>query len=208
MNDVLQPHLSTLKLLVGSQDTLDDTDIPVLRETRGTKDHSFASLVVDANRGALTLRELAAINNWLHIHIGNGDQKNQVSWFVSLAAAHARTLWCSSLVQAHNDSRGGADLDEATALSKAWDVLKSTGRVHKVDINKECIAKLERLMFEVSWRAGKAGDKQWGMNVGDHQANWDPYAIVPIEWIQKKDIELDSDARVVYLIAPSDPPMC
>ena len=43
-----------------------------------------------------------------------------------------------------------------------------------IDVDRDCIERLEEEMFEVSERAGIAGNHQWGLDAGDHQY-WNPY---------------------------------
>ncbi len=46
----------------------------------------------------------------------------------------------------------------------------------------ECLERLEEEMFERSALAGNAGDYQWGLDAGDHQDGWNPYAGTPEHW--------------------------
>ncbi|KZP27480.1 hypothetical protein FIBSPDRAFT_730615 [Athelia psychrophila] len=48
-----------------------------------------------------------------------------------------------------------------------------------VDVDGECLADLEHLLFENSAAAGLAGNQQWGLDAGPHQHNWDPYVHFP-----------------------------
>ncbi len=43
-----------------------------------------------------------------------------------------------------------------------------------IDVDRECIKRLEEEIFEVSERAGIAGNHQWGLDAGDNQY-WNPY---------------------------------
>lgn len=51
-----------------------------------------------------------------------------------------------------------------------------------INVDKECLEQLEEAMFEQSAQAGRAGNYQWGLDVGDHQEGWNPYDGTPIEW--------------------------
>ena len=53
----------------------------------------------------------------------------------------------------------------------------------EVDVERECLAKLEKEMFERSEAAGIAGEYQWGWDAGDHQDAWNPYDGLPDHWI-------------------------
>ncbi|EGO03967.1 hypothetical protein SERLA73DRAFT_175673 [Serpula lacrymans var. lacrymans S7.3] len=39
-------------------------------------------------------------------------------------------------------------------------------------------------MFEVSSQVVTAGYYQWGLDAGEHQDNWDPYANLPSYWVR------------------------
>ena len=47
-------------------------------------------------------------------------------------------------------------------------------------------------MFEVSKEAGQAGYYQWGLDAGDHQDGWFPYANHTAEW-NHRDGEYEED---------------
>lgn len=74
-----------------------------------------------------------------------------------------------------------------------------------VDVDKECLAILEEKMFEVSSREGKASLWQWGLDAGDHQDAWDPYANLPSAW-NFGDIDYEEDdVQASNLWMPSYP---
>ena len=86
-------------------------------------------------------------------------------------------------------------------LLEAWEV-RFTGtpleKLADIDVKRECLEKLEEEMFEVSFWAGKAGNYQWGLEVGRHRRekagnyqwgldarhhnNWNPYANFLATW--------------------------
>ena len=59
----------------------------------------------------------------------------------------------------------------------------------EVDVERECLDKLEEEMFERSKAAGIAGEWQWGLDAGDHQDAWDPYDGLPYHWIHAEQLE-------------------
>jgi len=71
-------------------------------------------------------------------------------------------------------------------LQTAWDIQRtatgSTELLSTVDIERDCIQRLEEEMFEISAQAGVAGHYQWGLDAGYHQDNWNPYYDLPEEW--------------------------
>lgn len=62
-----------------------------------------------------------------------------------------------------------------------------------------CQSKLEDEMFEVSQRAEVAGFYQWGLDVGHHQDNWDPYANLPSN-LNRGDFGHDDDLLDIFYI--------
>ncbi|KAJ7870391.1 hypothetical protein B0H13DRAFT_1550931, partial [Mycena leptocephala] len=50
------------------------------------------------------------------------------------------------------------------------------------DIDHECLNIFEERLFEKSFQAGRAGNHQWGLDVGPHQDHWNPYANIPEHW--------------------------
>jgi len=67
----------------------------------------------------------------------------------------------------------------------------------EVDVERECLAKLEEEMFERSQAAGIAGEYQWGLDAGDHQDTWNPYDGLPCHWIHADRLEsYDDDKRL------------
>ena len=50
-------------------------------------------------------------------------------------------------------------------------------------------------MFERSAFAGIAGNYQWGLDAGDHQDGWDPYAGTPEHWNHNDG---GSDTKEIY----------
>jgi hypothetical protein len=68
-------------------------------------------------------------------------------------------------------------------LIQAWE-FQFTGtpeRLVDIDVERECLEQLEEEMFEVSFRAGIAGNYQWGLDAGYHD-NWNLYANLPVQW--------------------------
>lgn len=73
-----------------------------------------------------------------------------------------------------------------------------------VDVDSECLADLEHMLFENSLAAGPAGNRQWGLDAGPHQYSWDPYVhFPPVGNRSNKAIELrvskffDSNSKIL-----------
>ena len=82
----------------------------------------------------------------------------------------------------------------------AWEI-QENGDVNliwqEVDVELECLAKLEEELFERSQAAGIAGECQWGLDAGDHQDAWNPYDGLPDHWIHIDRVEnYDNDEKV------------
>ena len=61
----------------------------------------------------------------------------------------------------------------------------------EVDVERECLAKLEEVMFEHSLAAGIAGEYQWGLDTGE------PYDSLPYHWILADRLEIDPNDEKV-----------
>jgi len=57
---------------------------------------------------------------------------------------------------------------------------------------------LEEEMFERSSLAGIAGNYQWGLDAGDHQDGWLPYAGTPEHWNHDDRESEDDDEQMLY----------
>ncbi|KAF8956646.1 hypothetical protein BDZ97DRAFT_1925337 [Flammula alnicola] len=166
---VLSPFKRLLKNLLtcGPNDLKKDT-IPAKAWLESIKKPIGTTLVPYS--GALSIVERAQIANWILIHIS----KEAHLWLGRLPLAHAFTLYIAEHLK--KDPKMNA-LGRKELLEKAWEV-QFTGTpsmLTDVDIERECLERLEAEMFEVSEEAGVAGHYQWGLDAGDHQ-DWDPYA--------------------------------
>jgi hypothetical protein len=99
---------------------------------------------------------------------------------------------------------GTAEEQEAFILEKAWEYqTKAVANDWAVaDVDLESLKSLEIRMFEVSKEAGQAGYYQWGLDAGDHQDGWFPYANHPAEW-NHRDGEYDDDLEVCFFVSMS-----
>lgn len=130
--------------------------------------------------GTLSIIERAKIANWFEANISK-DKKTRRKWLGLLPIAHAHTVFIASRLKAEPKSQG---LDEHARLQKAWNA-QFTGVLPlwtDVDVDRDCLYRLEERMFERSGLAGIAGNCQWGLDAGDHQGDWDPYAGIPMHW--------------------------
>ena len=74
-------------------------------------------------------------------------------------------------------------LEGKNLLLRAWAVqfTGTSDRLINVDAERECLEQLEGEMFEVSFRAGMAGNYKWGLD-SRHHDDWNPYSHLPAEW--------------------------
>jgi len=130
--------------------------------------------------GSLSVEERAQIANWFDSYITHNDKKLRLSWLGYLPLAHAHTLYIAHRLKSDPKM---ARLRRKDLLLRAWEV-QFTGTPERsidVDVERECLEQLEEEMFEVSLRAGIAGNYQWGLDSGYHD-NWNPYADLPAAW--------------------------
>ncbi|KAJ6552344.1 hypothetical protein B0H10DRAFT_2104636 [Mycena sp. CBHHK59/15] len=80
-------------------------------------------------------------------------------------------------------------------LQIAWRYLSSQPSGGFTDVDRECLGFFEERLFEDSHEAGQAGNQQWGLDVGPHQDNWNPYANIPRHW-NHDDREDESDSEL------------
>ncbi|KAF9554372.1 hypothetical protein CPC08DRAFT_644448 [Agrocybe pediades] len=57
-------------------------------------------------------------------------------------------------------------------------------------------------MFENSARAGIAGNRQWGLDAGDHEHGWNPYLDLPEEWVYNNRKEGEGELEVSFPALP------
>ena len=80
-------------------------------------------------------------------------------------------------------------LTDADMLQKAW-VTQLTGIpsiLGEVDVDRECLERLEEEMFERTDGTGETGNCQWGLDAGHHQDGWDPSFGVPLKNLGGED---------------------
>ncbi|KDR71496.1 hypothetical protein GALMADRAFT_74923, partial [Galerina marginata CBS 339.88] len=190
IDEILSPFKDILtKLTTHRFNDLKDIFIPAKLWLEGTKNTLHSTLVPYV--GSLSVLDRARIANWFDVHITLKDKELRLSWLGYLPIAHAYTLY---IAHSLNSDPKTAKFSWQKLLEQAWEV-QFTGtpsRLVDVDVECECLYWLEKEMFEVSAQAGIAGFYQWGLDVGHHQDNWDPYSNIPYEW-NKDDHSFDED---------------
>lgn len=194
----LSPHINTLSALLDYHITGDDSPlgtqyIPALKyvkERDASTEAERNGLVY--NYGDLTIEDRAMLFNWIHCKVPQASAQFH-KWIGGVLPAHAATLLIASRIpvtsalMADEDypeiARNSDTSHETFTLQCAW-LCQRTLSLSKsrVDIDRECISRLEERMFEQSAAAGKAGMEQWGLDAGDHYRRWNPYANLPPHW--------------------------
>ncbi|KDR68095.1 hypothetical protein GALMADRAFT_146583 [Galerina marginata CBS 339.88] len=123
-------------------------------------------------------------------HIMEADKKLGHYWLGFLPIAHAHTIYISANLQSDPKYE---DLNEEELLEEAWKLQLSAvpSLGGDVDVEKECLERLEEEMFEVSARASVARNYQWGHDAGQYRF-WDPYVDFP-EHRNHRDREGDDE---------------
>lgn len=184
----------------GDNIDLDPADVPVLRWV-ASKQHSSIS----AERtgivpfvGNLDIDTRAQVHNWIDTQIPGANKKRHL-WIGRYLVAHAITLLLAYRMRPEDKPE-----NEHHLLQQSWEVQVNTNfedlPLQLADVDGECIRALERRMFEQSEAAGLAGFYQWGLDAGDHQNAWDPYANIPHDWNAGDLYPADMDELLVVRI--------
>ncbi|KAF8193466.1 hypothetical protein BJ912DRAFT_924635 [Pholiota molesta] len=203
VNNIMTPASTVLKRLLLDPENTGKHWIPAKKWLQEQKAPLHDMMIPYAC--TLSLIERAMIANWFEEKICNGDQKMRRHWLGLLPIAHA-----------HDTLKGEQINTRAEYLDEAWLLLLNQRKdvqiaqkdsLLDVDIDKECLEQLEKLMFERSARAGAAGHYQWGLDAGSHQDGWDPYAGLPPEWYHNDREEQEGELEFhKYLKLLSSPP--
>lgn len=212
MDAALSPHRDVLASLVADPEMI--PDVPV---TRAINDGSLEESLPEEFRGkgmipytgGLDVTQLAQIVNWIVCHI-HGARESFYHWMQRAAFAHAITIVIAS--QKHLKfsreylKQKGSDTDQVSKedfiLNTAWKYqckAELPDSEFVVDVDKECLAALEESLFTRSKAAGLAGCYQWGLDAGDHQNRWNPYADLPFHWAHDDIPEFDDELFKVSL---------
>ncbi|KAF5384204.1 hypothetical protein D9615_003104 [Tricholomella constricta] len=178
VDDALTPAKAVLADLLRTPDRVPSAAVPAKEWIKTQKKRLSKALVPYV--GSLSIVERAQVANWFEVHVST-DKKIRRNWLGLLPVAHAYTVFISSRLKAEPKHRHLAD---NVILNKAWEI-QLTGLPSlwtDIDVDKECLERLEEKMFERSMRAGIAGHYQWGLDAGDHQNDWDPYRGTPDHW--------------------------
>ncbi len=165
IDTVLRPHLRTLCRILISDESLDPRTIPILNFCKGYPKQTNNQGVLNhrnnvlVRAGDLSNEDRARVANWIHYCLpGASLQEARLMWIGKEVLCHAFTLM---LAHRHN-----VDCDKAFTLQRHL-TPKDTR-----DMDRECLETFERRLFTFSKESGRAGNKQWGLDVGNHQDRW------------------------------------
>jgi hypothetical protein len=130
--------------------------------------------------GTLSVIERAQIANWFETHISR-EKDVRTLWVSLLPIAHAHTLFIAYRM---TKDPTFSDLTDPDMLQRAWvaQLMSIPSILGEVDVDRECLEKLEEEMFERTDRTGPSGNWQWGLDAGHHQDGWDPSFGIPKTW--------------------------
>ena len=199
MHEALAPSIKILQAILNDPEQVEDIRIPA-KSWLKSQGKNIRTTIVPFT-GNLSVIERAQLGNWFEEHVAK-DKDLRRFWLSLLPFAHACTLWLVSLLQKNKGQLQKFDInDNNQVLDAAWQLqtTHSPEMVWKdrVDVDRECIEGLEEEMFESSSLAGIAGNYQWGLDAGEHQAGWNPYAGTPEHW-NHNDRESSEDEHKVH----------
>lgn len=200
VNEALQPYVDSLQKLLRNPGPgfADVHSVPAMKWLARGKRDPLRTLI--PYTGNLSVVDRAQIANWFEIHIAI-DKNIRNTWLGLLPLAHTFTLFIASqLLKKPPRKTDMAELSHQELLEMAW-VIQVNGDAEllwqEVDVECECLNKLEEEMFERSRAAGIAGEYQWGLDAGDHQDTWNPYNGLPDHWIHGDRLENYDDEEKV-----------
>ncbi|KAJ3765610.1 hypothetical protein FB446DRAFT_830354 [Lentinula raphanica] len=174
IDKALRPYIEELKKLYEDPEALSVDDVPAKLYISPFGKGVEAQIIPCS--GNLTILEQAQIANWFEQKISHTTLLTRHTWFSLLPYAHAKTLFLDYRLQGNAIPVGNELRSER--MQNAWNQQKSLSIPHSsdhIDVDMECLRTLETEMFMRSEEAGIAGWCQWGLDVGYHQENWNPY---------------------------------
>lgn len=187
IHKALHPHQDILEsLALDSKNISKSTfgSIPVLNQNKTV----FQKGDWQSYCGGITQDDEARIKNYIYHKVIEKKTLHPLS--LDLCFAHARTLlvayqFRSQFLEKLDPSSvdHGAEKIETFILQEAWKRLNEyTGlsldgstKIEPADVGMEAMELFDWAMFSRSKKAGVAGNMQWGLDVGMHEDNWNPY---------------------------------
>lgn len=180
IDDALSPHTAVLQQIFDEPETVDPAIVPAKRWLLASNRPLEKTLIPYS--GNLSVIERAQVANWFENKISL-NTKYRHRWVGSLPLAHAFTLLLAFRIKTADENLQYST--ESEILDIAWESQgerPENAALEDVDVETEALLRLEEEMFEVSQLAGISGNHQWGLDVGDHQDDHDPYRSAKSEW--------------------------
>ncbi|KAJ7474341.1 hypothetical protein FB451DRAFT_1467183 [Mycena latifolia] len=203
IEDTLRPHLYDLQRLHADPDG-DHPSIPAAifsKAQKGLKMRKGSETLRNGGvpfTGELRSIDCARIANWFYRCVP-GAKDSVADWMGRVPLAHAYTILIAyrnqeEILAEIQRNRDYADTERQLAIFNiAWRYQTSRPALRFVDVDHECLGFFEERLFENSMRAGRAGNQQWGLDMGPHQDSWNPYANIPTHWNHEDRDENDSE---------------
>ena len=199
----MAPSINILRALLADPELQDSGSIPAKAWLESRGDNVATGIVPFT--GNLSIIARAQLANWFETHVAV-DKKLRRYWLGHLPIAHACTLYLVALLQKNPSTLNVKKFnvnDDNEVLRVAWNI--QTADVPEwvwadIDVDKECLECLEEEMFERSLLAGVAGNFQWGLDAGDHQDRWNPYAGTPPMWNHEDRESSEGEHEVSHYI--------
>jgi len=172
MHTALVPSIKILQALLTNPKKVDNIPAKTWLESQGK---NITTTIVPFT-GNMSVIERAQLGSWFEDHVALKDKNLRRYWLSPLPFAHTCTLWLVALLHQNKGELQKFDIcDDNQVIQAAWRLQTTHSPKDHVDVDKECLERLEEEMFERSALAGKAGNFQWGLDAGEHQEGWNPY---------------------------------
>ncbi|KAK7434743.1 hypothetical protein VKT23_020021 [Stygiomarasmius scandens] len=178
VSTALMPHRDILSQLTFSSPNAIFPDVPAFSWALRQKGK------VVPFTGLISVEDQARINDWFRSNIPQASSCEH-HWVAGIAIGHARTLFVASQHRAEIVSEFDGDFSESDVIKAAWKrLVHFTGKdeegvplIDAVDVDLEALKVLEYYIFSLGVDAGEAGNKQWGLDVGMHENDWNPWDV-------------------------------
>ncbi|TRM67848.1 hypothetical protein BD626DRAFT_564741 [Schizophyllum amplum] len=233
VEDILGPHLQTLSLILAEGHLGRDArllKIPCIQWLRDSK-AKVAGVSASALKrlkdegsipfeGPLSPEDRAQISNWISRRVP-GASEQSLEWFGKSLAAHAQTILIAARRQAEIIDLLGDDFPAGPGsavkrVQAIWDIAwklmreerwSALSKPNGIDVDRECLKIFERKILENSEEAGRAGNWQWGLDAGQHEHNWLPYAGLGEQTVwgspRSEDTDRDNEECMIGLATDS-----
>ncbi|KAF8134056.1 hypothetical protein K438DRAFT_1997887 [Mycena galopus ATCC 62051] len=205
IEDALRPHIEILGDLLNDPEG-DHPTIPAAVFARAQKKVKHGKCSEMMRNGGIPFTgelpdvDCARVANWIY-HCVPDAKGTVTNWIGRPPLAHAYTILIAyrnhhEILQEIEAKSKYKEMDRQAAIfAIAWRYQRRP-TFRFCDIDHECLNIFKERLFEQSRVAGRAGNQQWGLDIGTHQDNWNPYAGLPADWNHgDRDDESDSELQ-------------